>query len=159
LTVGLLLIALGLALFSRAPADAGFIADVLPGMLLQGIGTGLTSTPLLSAGLSGTDGRTSGIVSGILNTVFLMGGALGVATLPHLIDLREDLPQNGAALASSSLLDGFHLAFQLAAVCLAVAALIATFLRTETNTSCEELGSPRFRAKDPRNSVRPKSGA
>src|SRR5262249_38937803 len=45
--IGLMLIASGLALFGRAPIEGTFIKDVLPGMLLLGLGTGVASTPLM----------------------------------------------------------------------------------------------------------------
>ena len=47
LTTGLLLAALGLALFARAPIDGSFVADVLPGMLLLGLGAGIAFNPCL----------------------------------------------------------------------------------------------------------------
>jgi len=60
LAVGLLMAALGLALFARAPVDGHFLIDVLPGMLLLGLGVGVALNPVLLAVLaSGAAARTS----------------------------------------------------------------------------------------------------
>jgi GNAT superfamily N-acetyltransferase len=76
---GLACAALGLALFARAPVDGGFVVDVLPGMMLSGLGAGIAFNPLLLAAMSGVDQRESGLASGIVNTSFMMGGAVGLA--------------------------------------------------------------------------------
>ena len=71
-------------LFARAPVDGGFVVDVLPGMLLLGLGAGIAFNPLLLAAMSGVDEREAGLASGIVNTSFMMGGALGLAVLASL---------------------------------------------------------------------------
>ena len=52
LAVGLLLAAVGLVLFARAPVDGSFVVDVLPSMLLLGIGAGMAFNPVLLAAMS-----------------------------------------------------------------------------------------------------------
>ncbi len=79
LATGLLMAALGLALFARAPVDGGFTADVLPGMLLLGLGAGIAFNPMLLAAMSDVEPSQSGLASGVVNTAFMMGGALGLA--------------------------------------------------------------------------------
>ena len=74
----------GLALFARAPVDGSFVVDVLPGMLLLGLGAGIAFNPLLLAAMSDVDESESGLASGIVNTSFMMGGALGLAVLASL---------------------------------------------------------------------------
>ncbi|NIF45928.1 DHA2 family efflux MFS transporter permease subunit, partial [Burkholderia sp. Tr-862] len=81
ITAGLLIAACGLALFSRAPADGSFVWHVLPGMTLLGIGAGVAFNPVLLAAMSDVDPADSGLASGIVNTAFMMGGALGLAVL------------------------------------------------------------------------------
>ncbi|MFA1589395.1 MFS transporter, partial [Achromobacter ruhlandii] len=81
LATGLLMAALGLALFARAPVDGGFTADVLPGMLLLGLGAGIAFNPMLLAAMSDVEPSQSGLASGVVNTAFMMGGALGLAVL------------------------------------------------------------------------------
>ena len=74
---GMSLIALGLLLFTLAPVNADFYLHVLPGMLLLGLGAGVTFNPVLLAGMSDIPEEESGLASGVLNTAFMMGGALG----------------------------------------------------------------------------------
>lgn len=107
---GMLLVAAGLALFARAPLDGTFVADVLPGMVLLGIGSGLAFNPLLLAAMNDVDASESGVASGIINTAFMMGGALGLAVIASLADARTravaaTLPEVAA------LNEGYRLAF------------------------------------------------
>jgi hypothetical protein len=81
LAIGLLLSAAGLALFARAPVDGGFDADVLPSMTLLGIGAGMAFNPMLLVAMSDVEPSESGLASGVVNTSFMMGGALGLAVL------------------------------------------------------------------------------
>ncbi|NEV06187.1 MFS transporter, partial [Achromobacter xylosoxidans] len=68
LATGLLMAALGLALFARAPVDGHFAADVLPGMLLLGLGAGIAFNPMLLAAMSDVEPSQSGLASGVVNT-------------------------------------------------------------------------------------------
>ncbi|WP_175147195.1 MFS transporter, partial [Achromobacter ruhlandii] len=88
LATGLLMAALGLALFARAPVDGHFAADVLPGMLLLGLGAGIAFNPMLLAAMSDVEPSQSGLASGVVNTAFMMGGALGLAVLASLAAAR-----------------------------------------------------------------------
>src|SRR5262249_33184708 len=84
LVAGLLLAAVGLVLFSRAPVDGTFVVDVLPGMLLLGFGAGIALNPVLLAAMSDVAPSEAGLASGVVNTSFMMGGALGLAVLASL---------------------------------------------------------------------------
>ncbi|MEO8081195.1 MAG: DHA2 family efflux MFS transporter permease subunit, partial [Caldimonas sp.] len=84
LVAGLSVAAVGLVLFARAPVDGHFLVDVLPGMLLLGVGAGIAFNPLLLAAMGEVDENEAGLASGIVNTSFLMGGALGLAVLASL---------------------------------------------------------------------------
>ncbi|EPS1227210.1 DHA2 family efflux MFS transporter permease subunit, partial [Burkholderia cenocepacia] len=90
IAAGLLIAACGLALFSHAPVDGGFVWHVLPGMTLLGIGAGVAFNPMLLAAMSDVDPADSGLASGIVNTAFMMGGALGLAVLASLAGARTD---------------------------------------------------------------------
>ena len=92
LAVGLLLAALGLALFARAPVDGSFVVDVLPSMILLGFGAGMAFNPLLLGAMSDVEPAESGLASGVVNTAFMMGGALGLAVLASLAASRTDTP-------------------------------------------------------------------
>ena len=88
LGVGLLIAAAGLALFARAPVDGSFVVDVLPSMLLLGFGAGIAFNPVLLAAMSDVAPEEAGLASGIVNTSFMMGGALGLAVLASLAASR-----------------------------------------------------------------------
>src|SRR5256885_17205922 len=90
LALGLLLAAVGLALFARAPVGGNFATDVLPGMILLGLGAGIAFNPVLLAALSDVTPEESGLASGVVNTSFMMGGALGLAILASLAASRSD---------------------------------------------------------------------
>lgn len=126
---GLLAAALGLALFARAQVEGRFLIDVLPGMLLLGVGAGIALNPLLLAAMSDVAPNESGLASGVVNTAFMMGGALGLAVLASAAAARST---GLAALGSAepvALNGGYQLAFLLGAVAAALAAAAALLIR------------------------------
>lgn len=131
LVAGLLVAACGLALLVRAPVDGGFVGDVLPAMLLLGFGAGIAFNPLLLAAMSDVSPNDSGLASGVVNTAFMMGGALGLAILASLAAGRTDKLLANGVDAVVALNGGYHVAFVFGAIFAAAAALIgAIFLRT-----------------------------
>jgi MFS family permease len=124
LAVGLLLAAAGFVLFARAPVDGSFLVDVLPAMLLLGLGAGMAFNPVLLAAMSDVEPSESGLASGAVNTAFMMGGALGLAVLASLAARRtESLIADGNDQLAA-LTGGYHVAFILAAIASAAAGLI-----------------------------------
>jgi MFS family permease len=123
LVFGLVCAALGLALFARAPVAGGFLVDVLPGMLLLGIGAGIAFNPLLLAAMRDVDASEAGLASGIVNTAFMMGGALGLAVLASIAARHT-----GASADVAALNDGYRLAFAAGALCALVAAAVGAAL-------------------------------
>ena len=120
--------AVGLALFARAPVNGGFWWDVLPGMLLLGLGAGIAFNPVLLAAMNDVAPYESGLASGIVNTSFMMGGALGLAVLASLAAARTDALAAAGLSAQAALNGGYQWAFIAGAVFAAVAAVLATFL-------------------------------
>ena len=136
LAVGLLIAAVGLALFSRAPLDGQFVVDVLPGMTLLGIGAGIAFNPLLLGAMSDVAPSESGLASGVVNTAFMMGGALGLAVLASFAAARTDTMLAAGASGVAALNGGYQLAFTLGAACAAVAAIAGgVFMRTRAASS------------------------
>jgi EmrB/QacA subfamily drug resistance transporter len=139
LALGLLLAAIALALFARAPIGGNFVTDVLPGMILIGLGAGTAFNPVLLAALSDVAPEDSGLASGVVNTSFMMGGALGLAILASVAAART-----GSLLATGTahlvaLNSGYHAAFLVAALFAALAsALGAALLRFTTPTAPEQ---------------------
>jgi EmrB/QacA subfamily drug resistance transporter len=133
LIVGLAFYVVALLLFARAPVDGNYFVDVLPGMLIIGIGGGITFNPILMAAMSGVQPSEAGLASGVVNTSFMMGGALGLAVLASLAASRtESLSGSHGPLAALN--GGYHLAFVLGAAFAVLAAVIAAALiRTEAH--------------------------
>ena len=143
LSLGLLLAALGLVLFARAPAVGSFVPDVLPGMLLLGLGAGMAFNPVLLAAMSDVAPDESGVASGVVNTSFMMGGALGLAILASLAAARTSGLAAAGADAAAALSGGYHLAFLLGAIAAALgSALSGMFVRTRTQAQAPGEMSP-----------------
>jgi EmrB/QacA subfamily drug resistance transporter len=140
---GLLLAAVGLALFARAPVGGDFLVDVLPGMLLLGAGAGIAFNPLLIAAMSDVSDDESGLASGVVNTAFMMGGALGLAVLASVAaGWTATLLERGVA-STAALNGGYQAAFFVGAVFTALGAILgAVALRQRTNWSTKEAPSP-----------------
>ena len=139
LATGLLLAAAGLALFARAPVDGNFVVDVLPSMILLGFGAGMALNPVLLAAMSDVDPSEAGLASGVVNTSFMMGGALGLAVLASLAASRTDSLTASAHGHLVALNGGYHVAFLVGAIFAAAAAgLGGALLRTRHATSAGE---------------------
>jgi predicted MFS family arabinose efflux permease len=131
LGVGLGLMALGLLLFARVPVDGNVLIDVIPATLAMGLGGGIAFNPLLLAAMGDVKPEESGLASGIVNTAFMMGGALGLAILASLADFRTESLLDSGESTLSALTGGFHTAFLLgAAFVLTAAAVGLTLLRS-----------------------------
>ena len=116
LAAGLLIAAAGLALFARAPVDGRFVLDVLPAMLLLGTGAGIAFNPLLLAAMNDVDPQDSGLASGVVNTSFMMGGALGLAVLASVAAARTAAVQASGATEGAALNSGYQVAFAIGAL-------------------------------------------
>ena len=122
LGVGLTIAALGLLWLARAPVDGDFVVDVLPSMILLGLGAGVAFNPVLLAAMSDVEPQDAGLASGIVNTAFMMGGALGLAVLASVADSRRGSLLSDGESALSALTGGYHLAFVFGALFALVAA-------------------------------------
>ena len=125
LIAGLALLAAGIALFARVPADGSFVVDVLPASLVAAVGMSLAYIPVLIAALSSAKPEESGLASGLVNTAYQVGSALGLAAMTAL---ATSVTANGLADGdgrATALTDGFQSAFVGAAAIAAVAVLIA----------------------------------
>jgi EmrB/QacA subfamily drug resistance transporter len=128
LATGLLLAAAGLLLFARAPVDGTFVVDVLPSMILLGLGAGMAFNPVLLAAMSDVEPSEAGLASGVVNTSFMMGGALGLAILASLAASRTDTLLESGESQVAALTGGYHAAFLVGALFAATAALLGAVL-------------------------------
>ena len=88
LATGLGLAGAGILLLAFAPTDATYLVNVLPSMILIGVGAGMAFNPVLLAAMSDVEPEQSGLASGVINTSFMMGGALGLAILASVAASR-----------------------------------------------------------------------
>jgi EmrB/QacA subfamily drug resistance transporter len=132
LAAGLLLAAAGLALFARAPVDGVFVVDVLPSMILLGLGAGMALNPVLLAAMNDVEPSEAGLASGVVNTSFMMGGALGLAILASLAASRGDTLLASGEDQLATLTGGYHIAFLVGAVFAAAAAVLSAALLRES---------------------------
>jgi MFS family permease len=132
LLTGLALMTLALVLLARVPVDGNWATDILPATIAVGIGAGIAFNPILLAAMSGVAPEQAGLASGVVNTSFMMGGAVGLAILASLAASRTD---NQLASGEDSLValnSGYHLAFLVGAVFIVAAGAIgAALLRVE----------------------------
>ena len=123
----------GLLLFARTPVEASYVVDLLPPMVLFGLGAGLGFPSLMTLAMSGATPSDSGLASGLVNTSVQVGGAIGLAVLATFATERTDgLLADGESTASA-LNSGYHLAYLIGAALVAVAIVVALrVLRVET---------------------------
>ena len=74
---GVAIIGAGLLLFARTPVDGQYLTDLLPPMLLVGLGVGTAFPSLMTLAMSGADPSEAGLASGVVNTSMQVGGAIG----------------------------------------------------------------------------------
>jgi EmrB/QacA subfamily drug resistance transporter len=128
----LLFLGAGMLLFARTPVAGSYVADVMPAMILVGIGAGLAFPALMTLAMSGATPSDSGLASGLVNTSAQVGGAVGLAVLATLATERTKALAADGETAMAALNAGFHLAYLVGAVVLAAAVVIAaTVLRPE----------------------------
>lgn len=143
LAVGLLIAAAGLALFARAPVDGVFLVDVLPAMVMLGVGAGIAFNPMLLAAMGDVEPGEAGLASGVVNTAFMMGGALGLAVLASVAEARTDGLRDAGRSAVEALNGGYRLAFLIgAAFAVVAAALGGALLRPAAMPAGDPHGAP-----------------
>ena len=128
LVPGLTSMALGLILFRGVSADANYWTDLLPVMVLLGIGAGLGFPSLMTLAMSSATREDSGLASGLVNTTQQVGGALGLAVLATLSSTRSSSLQASGHSLTNSLMSGYHLAFSIAAALVVIAIVLAVVL-------------------------------
>jgi EmrB/QacA subfamily drug resistance transporter len=138
LVVGLVMLAVALALFARAPVDPGYVVDLLPTMILFGIGAGLAFPALMTLAMSGATQSDSGLASGLVNTSLQVGGAVGLAVLATLSATRtENLLADGDSRVDA-LIGGYRFSFIVAAgIVVAAIGVATTVLRSEARAAAE----------------------
>jgi predicted MFS family arabinose efflux permease len=135
---GLVLIGAGLLLFAQAPVDGDYVTDILPVMILLGLGAGLSFPSLMTLAMSGATRNDAGLASGMVNTTLQVGGAVGLSVLATLATTRSDNLIADGQNTASALTSGYQLAFYIGAVLVAAAIVIAlTVLQSQQQAEAE----------------------
>jgi EmrB/QacA subfamily drug resistance transporter len=135
---GLLLLAAGLLWLSAVEPTGTFLVDVLPASLVAALGMSLAYIPAMMAAMSGAPQEQAGLASGIVNTTYNVGSALGLAALTAVAMSQgagepADLP---------ALTDGFSSAFVGAAVIAAVGGVSTLLLMRGDKAAAQAQAAP-----------------
>ena len=124
---GLALVGGGLVYFTQISSDGSYVADLLPGFIMLGIGLGFSFVPISIAALAGVTGHDAGLASGLINTSQQIGGALGLAILTTVAASRSDAELRSGQASAEAFTSGASLAFWVAAG-VAAAAIVTTLI-------------------------------
>lgn len=127
LIVGLIALTGSLLLFSAIPPDGTFLINVLPASLLGAIGMSLAYIPGTIASMSGAKPEEMGLASGLVNTSYQVGSALGLAIVVAIASAKTNAVKTDGATDIIALNAGFQTAFFSAAIVCAIAVVIASF--------------------------------
>jgi MFS family permease len=141
LIAGLILVAAALLVFRRASVNAGYATDLLPVMVLLGVGAGLVFPAVMTLAMSGATPEDSGLASGLVNTTQQVGGALGLAVLATLSTTRTATLSARGASNAVALTDGYHLAFTIAAA-LVLSAIVTGVAFLRPTRALEAISEP-----------------
>jgi EmrB/QacA subfamily drug resistance transporter len=139
---GVAMVGVGLLLFARTPVDGNYLTDLLPPLLLVGVGVGTSFPSLMTLAMSGASPSEAGLASGIVNTSMQVGGAIGLAVLATLAAERTDGREADGIAHLEALNSGYHLAYLIGAVLVAAALVIAvTVLRQPSPAEMAEMAA------------------
>jgi MFS family permease len=133
-----------LLLLARTPVDATYVVDLLPPMILIGLGAGLGFPSLMTLAMSGATERDSGLASGLVNTSVQVGGAIGLAILATFATERTDALLADGETAAEALNSGYHLAYLIGAglVVAAIAIAVGVLREEATEAAAEPVPEP-----------------
>jgi EmrB/QacA subfamily drug resistance transporter len=137
LVAGLGLLAVAMLMFVATPsttADGSFLTHVLPASLVAAGGMSLAYIPALMSAVSHARKEESGLASGIVNTSYQIGSALGLAIVVAIASAQTLLDENNGVGSIDALNNGYHLAFTIAAIVAAIAAIVTYVAIREPNS-------------------------
>lgn len=124
MTAGPAIMAVGMLLYLRVDERGDYLADVLPAVLVFGLGLSMTVAPLTAAVLGAVDDRHAGVASGVNNAIARVAGLLAIAGVGAVVSGRLGAATFGDA-APADALDAFHAGMVVSAALLVLGALTA----------------------------------
>jgi EmrB/QacA subfamily drug resistance transporter len=130
---GMTLLSIMLLYYSRLGTHASFW-EILPGLLLGGVGMGITMTPVTAAAMTSVPVDKAGVGSAVLNSMRQVGGSLGIAVMGAIVAAGA-----AGARTPEAFLNGFHDALRVAAALAFAGAIVATVAirKTEHHPAAE----------------------
>lgn len=142
LSGGLFVASIGLGLLVFSPVNGSFLVHVLPCMVLLGLGAGIAFNPMLLAAMSGVKTEESGAASGLVNTSFMMGGAVGLAILASIAAFQTTRVTQKGGLEIYALNSGYHWAFLVGAGMAMFAALLSLKYLKSIQMNLDDINQP-----------------
>ena len=139
---GFLFVLAAILLFARAPVDGTYSVDLLPLMVVFGIGGGLAFPALVTLAMADVQPQEAGLASGLVNTTAQVGGALGLAVLATAAASRTEHLESIGRATADALTGGYHLAFLIGAGLLVVALLVAVFVLRPSEVAAQHPEQP-----------------
>lgn len=133
LAIGSGVIAVGMVLFTRIGPDASYTTDVLPAVIIFGLGLSACVAPVTSAALGSVPDSRSGAASGVNNAIARTGQLLTIAAIPPLVGLTDDALSDPVELDS-----GFADAMLIGAALVAAGGVAAALLLREGDTEADD---------------------
>ena len=135
LPAGLALSAIAFVLFARLPVNANYVTDLLPGLVISGLGLAVVFVPMNIGALTGVRPADAGVASGLINMTVQIGGAIGVAaTVTIATTATADYVSThpGINAVGAALTHGYNLAFWVLAGITAAGAVLTALMLEST---------------------------
>ena len=134
---GMTLVAGSLVVFAQLDTSSGFW-DILPGLLIGGVGMALTMSPMTSATLSAVSVDKAGVASGVLNTFRQVGGSLGIAIGGAILASYVSVSPRSPQFADQFVTGLHHALYTSAGIALAAALVAAVTIRKRVSAPAPE---------------------
>jgi len=131
LTLGLCVTLSGLVLLAAAPIQGSATFEVLPALILLGVGPAIVFSPLYIVATTAMSRSNSALISGVINTLSVMGGVLGLAVLAAVADMRTSRLLSSGTDLRAALNSGYHLAFSTGAIFIIGSMVAVALLRSD----------------------------
>ncbi|MFF3466254.1 MFS transporter [Streptomyces sp. NPDC001984] len=136
---GMILAASGMLILTRMTVDSSYASEILPALLLMGLGMGLTFMPVFATATAGVAPQDSGVTSATVNTAQQVGGSIGTALLNTIattssatyIAAHLHSPAQKAAVSAAGVVHGYTVAIWWAAGVMLLAGLVAGLMVTQ----------------------------